>query len=358
MNRLFFLLLATSFLLTACVKQQIIDRITLFIVCAFDEATSDQIEFTIAAPKFQSKKPGTVSNQLLSKVAHTSVDIKELMDFQLSRPINEGRLSVILFGKDVAANGLARELDVALRDARASRKMFLAVVDGKAKTLLDANFSSDEEKGLFLFNLLDSNRRNGRLPLQNLHEFEYSNMGKGMDPFLPLLKLQNDQVVITGLALFKDDKYVESINEKQMRLMKLLLKDAENGVCEVKFEDGSYVTVRNLGSKVRYRISKDTKTANLSINLVLKGEIIESRGVHYPKQELEKIKKSLENELTTTGMQLIDLFKTEGIDPLGLGDFARSKTRNWNEEEWKKEYRALNVHLNVKVTLSEIGIKK
>ncbi|WP_373462638.1 Ger(x)C family spore germination C-terminal domain-containing protein [Paenibacillus sp. V4I3] len=57
-------------------------------------------------------------------------------------------------------------------------------------------------------------------------------------------------------------------------------------------------------------------------------------------------------------MDLIQLFKKEGIDPLGLGDFVRSKTRNWNEEEWKKEYRTLNVRLNVKVNLTEMGIRK
>ncbi|WP_373463776.1 Ger(x)C family spore germination C-terminal domain-containing protein [Paenibacillus sp. V4I9] len=75
-------------------------------------------------------------------------------------------------------------------------------------------------------------------------------------------------------------------------------------------------------------------------------------------QELQRIKDRFENDLSTTGMDLIQLFKKEGIDPLGLGDFVRSKTRNWNEEEWKKEYRTLNVRLNVKVNLTEMGIRK
>ncbi|NQX66451.1 Ger(x)C family spore germination protein [Paenibacillus alba] len=358
MNRCFFLLLTTCLLLTACVRQQIIDRITLFIVCSFDAATNDQIEFTIAAPKVKSKKPDSISNQLLSKVANTSVDIKETMDFQLTRPTSPGRLSVMLFGKDLAAKGLAKELDVALRDAQASRRMYLAVVDGEAKNMLQADFSSDEEKGMFLFNLLDSNMRSGVLPKQNLHEFEYSLSGKGMDPFLPLLKLEHDQVMISGLALFKDDKYVQSINEKEMRLMKLLQSNTKLGSCEVKLDDGSYVTVRNTSSKVRYRVSKDEKSESVTINLNLKGEINESRTVFSPSQELQLIKKSLENELTTSGIQLIHLFKKEGIDPLGLGDFVRSQTRNWNEDEWEEQYPTLNVRLNVTVIIKEMGIKK
>lgn len=358
MKRFFFSLFVTCFLLTGCVKQQILDRVTLFIVCAFDEAPNDQIEFTIAAPKFQAGKPGSVSNILHSKVGHTSINIQELMDMRLNRPITSGRLSVILFGKELAAKGLANELDVALRDAQASRRMYLAVVDGKANEMLQANFSSDEEKGMFLFNLIDTNVRTGLVPRQNLHEFEYSFLGKGMDPFLPLLKLQNDQVLISGLALFKDDKYVMSLNEKQMRLMKLLLGNVKGGSLEVKLDDGSYVATEIVGSKVHYLVWKDTESPKVTINLILNGEIIDSRGVHFPKQEQQRIKDHFENDLTTTGMDLIQLFKKEGIDPLGLGDFVRSKTRNWNEDKWKKEYRTLNVRLNVKVNLTETGIKK
>jgi spore germination protein len=280
MNRFFFLLLVMCFLLMGCVKQQILEKVSLFIVSAFDEAPNDQFELTIAVPKFQAGKPGSVSNILHSKVGHTSKNIGELMDMQLNRPINSGKLSVILFGKELAAKGLANELDVALRDAQTSRRMYLAVVDGKAKEMLQANFSSDEEKGMFLFNLLDTNVRIGLVPMQNLHEFEYSFVGKGMDPFLPLLKLQKDRVVISGLALFKDDKYVMSLNEKQMRLMKLLLGNVKHGVLEVNLDDGSYVAVENVGSNAHYRVRKDTESPKVTINLILNGQIIESRGGH------------------------------------------------------------------------------
>ncbi|TFE27547.1 Ger(x)C family spore germination protein [Cohnella luojiensis] len=357
MNRLFFSLLVAFFLLTGCVKQQILERVTLFIVCAYDDAPNDQIEFTLAAPKFQAGKPGSVSDILLSKVGHTSMNILELMSMRLNRPINSGRVSVILFGKDLAAKGLTKELEAGLRDAQSSRRKYLAIVDGKAKEMLQANFSSDEEKGMFLLNLLDTNVRTGLVPRQNFHEFEYSYLGKGMDPFLPLLKLQNDQVQISGLALFKDDKYVMSLNEKQMRLMKLLLENVKHGTLEVKLDD-AYVAMEIVGSKVHYLVRKDTESPKVTINLIVNGQIIDSMGVHFPEQEKQRIKDRFESDLTATGMDLIQLFKNEGIDPLGLGDFVRSKTRNWNEEEWKKQYRTLNVSLNVKVNLTEMGIRK
>ncbi|MBA2941070.1 Ger(x)C family spore germination protein [Paenibacillus sp. CGMCC 1.16610] len=355
----YFVVLIASLLLTGCVKQDVIDKITISFTGAFDEAPDDQIEFTIAATKFQADKSRTVSNVLYSKVGHTSKNILEIMDLQLNRPIKPGKISVLLIGKELAERGLADKLDVVLRDAIASRRMYVVIVDGKGKEMLQANFSSNEEKGMYLYNLLDTNVRTGLVPRQNLHDFEYAYLGKGLDPFFPLLTLQpNGQVQISGLALFKDDKYVLSLSEKQMRIMKLLLGNVRDGTLETKLENGPYMAIKNIGSKVNYRVGKESKSPKVTINLRLNAEVIDSKGIALTQQEQQRITESFEKDITTTGLELLQLFKKEEIDPLGLGDFVRSKTRKWNEEAWKEEYQTMNVKLNVRVDLTEIGIRK
>jgi len=358
MKRLLFLLLGICMLLTGCVKQQILDKITLSFVCAFDEAPEDQIEFTIATPKFSAGKSRTVTNILQSKIGHTSRNITELMSLQLNRPIKPGKLSVILFGKELAEKGLADDLDVILRDPLTSRRMYLAVVDGKAKEILKANFSSNEEKGMFLYNLIDTNVRNGIVPRQVLHDFEYAYVGKGRDPFLPILSLQNNQIMISGLALFKDDKYVRSLDVKQMQVMKLLQGNSKFGTLEAKQDNGTYMAVKNDESKVNYQLGNDVSSPKVTINLNLNAEIIDAKGTQLTIEEQRRIKDRFEQDLTTTGKELFQSCKEEGIDPLGLGDFVRSKTRNWNEEEWKQGYSTMNIALNVNVNLTEMGIRK
>jgi spore germination protein len=359
MMRFFYILLLISFLLTGCVKQEVLEKITISFVCAFDEAPNDEIEFTLAVPKFQPGKSGFVSNILFSKVGHTTRNLTDLMEMQLNRPIKPGKLSVILVGKELAEKGLADKLDVILRDAQASRKIYIAIVDGRAKDILETDFSLNEEKGMFLYHLLDTNIRTGHLPRQNLHDFEYSYLGKGLDPFLPFLTLQqNNRVQITGLALFKDDKYIMSLNEKQMRVMKLLLGNVRYGTLETKLDNGPYIAVKNIGSKVDYQLGKEPKGPKVLINLSLKAEVIDSKGIQLSNDEKQRIKERLEEDLTETGMDLLQVFKKEGIDPLGLGDFDRSKTRHWSEAAWKEEYSTMSVKLDVKVNLTEMGIRK
>ena len=117
-----------------------------------------------------------------------------------------------------------------------------------------------------------------------------------------------------------------SLDEKQMRLMKLLLGNVKHGTFEVTLDDGSFVAVEDVGSKVNYRVGQNTKNPKVTISLILNGETLDSRGTRRPKQEQQKIKDRFENDLTATGMDLIQMLKKEGIDPLGLGDFVRSKT--------------------------------
>ncbi|MBM7568164.1 Ger(x)C family spore germination protein [Paenibacillus sacheonensis] len=358
MKRAFIVVYLLCVLLTGCVKQEILEKSTISFVGAFDEAADDQIEMTLAPPRFHSGKSISVSNNLISNIGHTSKSIVQIMDMKLNRTIKTGKISVVLFEKAMAQKGLADELDVFLRDALSSRKLFVAVVDGKAKNLLHADFSSDVEKGMYLFDLLQSNVRTGFVPRQNLNDFEYAYLGKGMDPFLPILALRNGHVVISGLALFKDDRYVSSLNEQQMRMVKLLRERTKHGTLEARLDNGTYAAVRNVGSNVKYRVSRDQNRPKVAIALRFKGEVMDTQGFQLTRDEKQRIKEALEKELAATGTALIQQFKNEGIDPLGLGDIVRSKTRNWNEAAWKKQYPAVNVSLKVHVDILDSGIRK
>ncbi|CAM4446428.1 hypothetical protein FHS16_003961 [Paenibacillus endophyticus] len=113
-----------------------------------------------------------------------------------------------------------------------------------------------------------------------------------------------------------------------------------------------------VGSKLNYRFSKDNKSPKVTIHLTIKGEILDSMGIHFPTQEQRMIKDRFEKDLEKEGMDLFQIFIKEGIDPLGIGDFVRSKTRKWEGKVWKLEYQTLNVRLIVKVNLTETGIRK
>lgn len=351
-------ILVSCLLLTACVKQEVVNRTALPLAGGLDRASDNQMELTYVLPMFKAGDPGAVSDVVISRKGHARETMIERMQMQLNRPIYQSKTSLFLFGKEMASSGLGDELDVVLRDARSTRKMYWCVVDGTAKELLHGDFDSDTGKGMFLQTLLEHNAKYGFLPERYIHHFEYSLLGQGIDPFLPLLRYADGKVDLIGLALFKDDKYVASLNVKQMSVMKLLLEKTKNGSLDVKLAQGQYVTVQNLGSNALYRLTKDKDGTGVSIVLKMKAAVTDMQSEEYSADATEIIGAALEEDLERTANEMLRMFQKEGIDPLGLGDFARSKTRGWREDSWNTAYPEAKLNMNAEVELSEKGIRK
>lgn len=347
-------LLVSCLALAACTQKEIIDKITMPIVVGYDIAKQNQIEMTVAAPIFRANP--AVSDKIYSSTSYTVKNAREQMRAEIRKPFSIGHLSVILYSKDLAKEGLMRILDPSLRDARVSNKSYLAVVDGQVKDLLESNFSLQEEKGVFLNELIQGKIQVGHLPRTNLHLFEYFLFGKGMDPFLPLLKQEKEKVSISGLAIFKHDKYVTAISLDQMRVFRLLLENVHHGTYEVVLDHGLYAIVENQGSKVRYQISGSSEQPMITIHVKLTGAITEFSGFRLTERDIRRTEKKLEQQIANTGKSLLHTFQKLRVDPLGLGDFVRSQTRNWKEEEWQQQYPDTQIRLNVDVDIVETGV--
>jgi spore germination protein len=73
---------------------------------------------------------------------------------------------------------------------------------------------------------------------------------------------------------------------------------------------------------------------------------------------VKKIEKSIEKELEKEGMKMIQKFKKLNIDPLGIGEHVRSRTREFNHKEWNDRYQDLDVKVKYHVQITESGISQ
>jgi len=347
-----------SLLLTACANQEVVNQTSLPIVGGLDRASDHQMELTYVLQTFKAGDPAAASDLVISRKGRTRETMIDSMQLQLNRPINKSKTSLFLFGEKMAISGLGDELDVILRDARSTRRMYWGVVDGTAKELLQGDFGTNAGKGMFLQSLLEHNTKLGFLPERTIHHFEYALLGQGIDPFLPLLRYADGKVALIGLALFKDDKYVASLNVEQMILMKLLLERTKGGSLQVEFEKGRYVTVKNMSSAAHYKLTKDRGRPGVNIVLNVKAAVTDLQSEEDTANMGDQIRAALEKDLEKTGNEMLRMFQKEGIDPLGLGDFARSKSRGWKEDSWKAAYPEAKLNMIAKVELLEKGKRK
>jgi spore germination protein len=351
---------ASLFLLAGCKSSRVIDEIQIIQEMGYDFRDGKYIG-TAVYPTFK-QGPMTKPN-LLTTSSPTVYDLIPRLSSKSALPIEEGQLRLILFGKEFAKRGITQITHSLARNNKVGSHLLLGVSAGSAHELLEITAATTLSDTLYLPNLVEQNVRSMNLPKTNLHLFLYNYFSKGSDPFLPYFEKKGDFVKLEGLALFKDGKYVGKVSLRDSFLVKILLNETKSGVYQLKVgnrgkQGEDRVMLENLFATSKYEWKKKGHRHVLHIFVHIHASVRD-----YPswldlshKKIFSMVKKKMENEMEHNIRRLLRYFQEKEIDPLGIGDFVRSKTRNWNEDEFYREYKDLEIKPHVTVDIVQTGI--
>ncbi|WP_462408575.1 Ger(x)C family spore germination protein [Neobacillus sp. Marseille-QA0830] len=353
MKKIFFfptLLLSIS-LLNGCVEKKVIDDVNIATGIGIDKS-GNQFLGSIMIPVFKPDK--SFGNFTFSAKGEVIRDLVSEMQKKASQPIVSGSLDIALFGEKVAREGIIQTLDVFLRDPSVGARVYLAVVDGKAINIFEGTYG-DRGNAQYLSQLMEHNMMRQNLPITNLHRFLAAFYSEGQDPYLPVLKKnQRNLVSISGLALFKDDKVAAILPENKMYYFKLLVDRKTLGSVMVKEVHGES-TIRTLNSKRKIRLAK-RNPYEFTIKIKIKGILTEHQERILGKGETTKIEKQLEKQVAEECLKMIQTFQMKNIDPVGFGHIAKTKTRNFDFKKWNDDYKNAQFKVSADVELVGHGV--
>lgn len=355
------LLFLSVLILSGCdllgVQKNILEDNLLAEGVGFDAEEEGKIKSTAVVTSARTGKDVPAGKEIYQSVSYSAKSTRQKMESQTPYPVVSGRLEVIVYGADLAKKGLFPIVDTYSRDPSIGRKLTLAVAEGRAEPLVKLEKKQAESPGVKLKEIITQNHRYN-LPDVNLHSFLYSYYGKGRDPVMPLLGEKNGGLEVRGIALFKDDRYTgEYIPYRDGFLFKVLYENFKKGLYEVELEEG-YLAMNSIKSKTHYTIKHANTEPEVKMDVELNGYVLEREGrnmkeqglSHYEQETAQIIKKKME--------KMIELFQKKNIDPLGIGERARSHTRNFNFKRWDDRYPDIPIKLNVKVKLLQTGISE
>jgi spore germination protein len=348
----FFPFIAISLLLTGCVEKEIIDDVNIEMGAGFDLVEDDKIEGTIMVPVFNPDK--NIGNFTFSSTASSSRDLYQDIQRKSAQPVVTGSLEVIMFGKALAKKGVLEYLDSFERDPSIGARIYLAVADDNAKDILSGTYGN-RGNAIHLSDLIKHNTENRNLPITNFHMFLSEFYQQGNDPYLPILKKIEPEVIdIVGVALFKDDKMVDELGADKMFFFKLLTDRISEG--NYRFNVGNEkVAIKDLKSKSKLKLVK-RNPEEIIIKIKLEGLIREYTGQIINPAIVKKIEKEFEQSITEETTALIAHFQEKGIDPVGFGQFLKSKTRNFDFKKWEDDYKNITIHVETDAKITEVGI--
>ncbi|WP_313800869.1 Ger(x)C family spore germination protein [Cytobacillus sp.] len=345
-----------SMFLSGCmnIKERILDDIQLATAAAYEYIDEDKIEVTAVFPNFQPDK--SVKNETLVASSILSKEIRDKHSLQSEKPLVSGKLEVTLYEKKTAERGIKDLLDTLQRDPSVGSNVYLAVIDGSPRELLSKQYGN-MDNGIFLSNLIEQNIESGLIHKTNLHQFLYKYYAEGIDPMLPIIGRKDGKINLKAIGLFDNDKMVDHIEEKEYFYLKILLnRKGENDTHAIQLDGNTKVSIFNIRSKRKYQIPKPMTNNEIIIQVKIKSMIREYNDGILTKQKLKELEQAMEEDIKKNSEEMIKKFQEKKIDPLGVGEEVRTRTRKWNKEKWEEIYPDIKISVQVTMDIIESGI--
>ncbi|WP_108672092.1 Ger(x)C family spore germination protein [Peribacillus acanthi] len=355
-RKVLILLSTTGLFLSGCmnIQPKILDDVNLATAVGYDYVDDKTFKATAVTPRYLPDKK--IVNETFTSVSTLSKEIRGNINQQTEKPMVSGKIEVVLYSEKIAKKDITKIIDNLQRDPSIGSNVNLAVVEGKAEKALVQQFGN-MDKGIFISNLIVQNIENGFLPKTNLHLFLYAYYSEGMDPFLPLIKPVGNRVSIEGMAFFDKGKYVYHTKpEQNFAFTMLASRNSRSEAFKVKVGKEEYASLYNISAKRTFDIHKPMSTEEIIINLKVDAILREFSSGTEGKPVIKEIEKAMIKEIEKQSNKLIKKFQSLGIDPIGIGNQVRTRTRDWDKKEWDKIYPTIKIKTKVKVNVLETGV--
>ncbi|RPF52146.1 Ger(x)C family spore germination protein [Aquisalibacillus elongatus] len=348
------LLILIIVLLSGCIDQRILDEVRLTTAVGYDPGENDQIKVTAVSPFFQADK--STINETFTVLTPLSKDAKHKFSMSNSKPFVSGKIEAIIINEELADNGVLTIVDGMIRDPSIGSRAYIATTKDEVSKLLQGQYSS-QDNGMFISDTLDHNIISGSLPRTNLHLFFNDYYAKGKDPFIPDLSQDKNSIKISGVALLKEDQIVGHVNQDQLFTFKTLVqKKTENDTFLVDINDEDQALLFKISSHTDYDIQNLNNNPEVKVKVKMNLTIREYSESELNEKKIIEIETAAEEKFKEQATNLIQQFQELNVDPIGIGQMASAKSRQWNKEQWYDQYPDINFQIETNFKITETGV--
>ncbi|WP_245815525.1 Ger(x)C family spore germination protein [Seinonella peptonophila] len=131
---------------------------------------------------------------------------------QVNRRLFLGHLRVVIFGEDVAKDGVYRFLDLLMRTPDVSRKVKMVTTSGKAKDILNHPIEMDKINSTFIDSMIQTGITFKSMTSTILADLVSDIENKKRQPILNELVMNKKGYRWVGISLFKKDRKIGRLN--------------------------------------------------------------------------------------------------------------------------------------------------
>lgn len=365
---------------TGCGDQRVLEKLGFTQSISYDLASDDEhtndaehstdnksrtkllIGNTIPRPNSDG---GKRSREFISSTAISSKEGKIKNSKQTELMLVSGQLRNTLFGMSLAKQGIWEHIDTLLRDTSISPQVKVTVVNGRAHDLLAKDYPQHPRTGQYLDRMLEKEARDQTIPQTTLYRFTKDYLDDGIDPVAPLVKISDDHIVVDGIALFRDDRYVTKVEPDQSLIFAFIRGNFKNGEMSIDLSEvgrkNEVIMFTSITSqrKVKMQSNPGSNQYRATIHIKATGSILEYTGVLDldKKEDRMKIEKLINEYVKLKTEDMIAMMQKNKVDSIGLGKYVRNHLgyEQWRKLNWEEVYQNIEVTCDVTTRIKDYG---
>lgn len=356
--------------LAGCGEVKLLERVGLTTLIGYDRGSEDGVTTTAVVRQVSSDFESKIT--ILSAENETSQGTRVKVNRMSSKKIMAGQMRVVLFSEELAQKGISHYIDTLLKNSEISGNVLLAVVEGETQSLLEYQYDNIVDIGDHIYKQLEQNIKGEQMISSTLHEVGYDHYSIGKEIALPILTRNEEQIEISGIALFKDGEMVGKVSAEDSFYVKLLRDHYNIGKLELtingdelpssimeNLSDEIILVFDPIKTKKKVTLSSPS-TPEFAINISMQARLIEIK----PHIDVDKpdtsellnkvIAKKLDDEIN----RVIGITQEVGSDVFGSGEIFRSTVRHSDltKDTWPVLYENMTVTVRTDFTLLRNGV--
>jgi germination protein, Ger(x)C family len=376
------LLILSMVFITGCWNSKEVNNIAISVCMGIDKIDNGyMLTVQIINPKVIASKK-TVNESPVILYTDTGSDLFEIMrklTTQCPRKIYSSHMRMVVFGEEVAREGIQDIIDYLARDHDFRTDFYFIVAkDTTAKSVLSTLTRLEAIPGIEMYNSLKASEKNWA-PTKSIRIVELINSiaADGKNPVITGIEVtdganNSDSVDVlkqtgsikklkyTYLGAFKKDKLIGWLNENESKGYNYMVGNVKSTVGYV-YVDNKKITIEVLKTKSDIKVSmeKDKPVVEVKIKITCSVSAVDGDFDVTKEENLNKINKEVSEKTKLVCEKVLE--KAQGefkADIFGFGEaIHRQYPALWAElkDNWNEEFISLPVNIKVETETKRLG---
>jgi|LSQX01.2.fsa_nt_gb spore germination protein KC len=373
----------TLLILSGCWNSREINELSISIAIGIDKTERGyRITQQILNPKAISTKIYTNETPIIlfSEEGENVFSIIRQNTAEFPRKIYNSHVRMVVFGEDMARNGIQDVLDFLLRDHEFRTDFYFAIAKGTtASEVLSILTPLEFIPGIRLYNSLENSESYlGITQSVDILDLVQCIISDGKNPALPGIEITTGEkgsdtldvlTTVSGkkglkyidMGVFKDDKLIGWLSEDESKGFNYIVGNVKNNIEYTHYNEKDQITYEIIDSAKKITTSVVNQKPSLLVEIRVKANIGAVDGYFdiMKKENESMVVNLLENRLQEFCESALRKAQTElHSDIFGFGEVIHVKyPKLWKEikSNWSVEFSRLPVEFDVTVELNKTG---